>query len=133
MPADIAAARALFNRFYPESFSIFDPVDGRLLATLPQSDQATFEFQTEIRAGFGYSYNPFSLEEVRFWSRAPDSLLCLYTPEMPEAEGKRMIVTFGEKFDLLRCDVDLDIQPDRFFSRPKPVSKSWPVSRVSKA
>ncbi|MBN1939962.1 MAG: hypothetical protein JW843_10270, partial [Candidatus Aminicenantes bacterium] len=118
-PADEAAARALFNRFFVESFSIFDPIDGRLLATLPQSEQSTFEFQTDVRTGFGYSYNPFSLEEVRFWSRAPDRLLCLYSPERPESEGKRMVVSFGGRYDLHRCDVDLDIQPDRFFLSAK--------------
>ncbi len=118
-PAETAAARNLFNRFYADSFSIFDPVDGRLLATLPQSDQAAFEFQTDARAGFGYSFNPFSLEEVRFWSRLPDHLLCLYSPDRAESEGKRMIISFGERYDLLRCDVDVDIQPDRFFLSAK--------------
>ncbi|HPN16273.1 MAG TPA: M1 family aminopeptidase [Candidatus Aminicenantes bacterium] len=114
-PGEIAKARALFRRYYGGSFTIDNPIAGARLSVLPQSDQAVFEFGTDSRSGFGYGYSPFSEEEIHFWSRSPDQLLCLYSPDIREGNERRMFLTMGEKVDILRCDIDLDFQPDRRF------------------
>ncbi len=112
-------ARSLFRRFYGESFTIDNPIVGERLSVLPQGDQAVFEFGTTTRSGFGFGCSPFSEEEIHFWGRNPDQLLCLYSPDVPADSGRRMIVSFGDKADILRCDIDLDFQPERHFISAK--------------
>ncbi len=94
---EIAKARALFRRYYGGSFTIDNPIAGARLSVLPQSDQAVFEFGTDSRSGFGYGYSPFSEEEIHFWSRSPDQLLCLYSPDIREGNERRMFLTMGKK------------------------------------
>jgi len=118
-PAEILRARALFNRHYADSFTIENSLNGERLSFIPQSDQVVFELGTDSRNGFGYVYSPFSDEEVHFRSQNPDLLLCLYSPVVSGEIGRRMLVSFGEKFDVIRCDVDLDFQPSRFFISAK--------------
>ncbi|MCX6567211.1 MAG: M1 family aminopeptidase [Candidatus Aminicenantes bacterium] len=118
-PGETAKARALFRRFYGDSFTVENPLVGERLSVLPQGDQAVFEFGTNVRSGFGYGCSPFSEEEIHFESRAPDQLLCLYSPAAAVDGKRQMIVSFGEKADLLRCDIDLDFQPERHFISAK--------------
>jgi len=118
-PGEAAKARVLFRRFYGESFTVDNPLVGERLSVLPQGDQAVFEFGTNARSGFGYGCSPFSEEEIHFRSLAPDQLLCLYSPEAAADDERQMIISFGEKADILRCDIDLDFQPERFFISAK--------------
>jgi len=116
---DTAKALALFRRFYRESFIIDNPIVGEGLSAMPQGDQAVFEFGTGTRSGFGYACSPFSEEEIHFWSRSPDQLVCLYSPESSAEGERRMFISFGQKADVLRCDIDLDFQPGRRFLSAK--------------
>ncbi|MHB8054391.1 MAG: M1 family metallopeptidase [Candidatus Aminicenantales bacterium] len=114
-PAEEAKVEALFERFYGDSFSIDNSLIGQRLSVLPQGEQAVFEFGTGGRGGFTYMYSPFSEEEVHFRSRVPDQLLCYYSPITGDGGGRRMMVSIGGTVDVLRTDIDLEFQPDRFY------------------
>jgi hypothetical protein len=118
-PAETARAKNLFARHYANSFTIENSLNGEELSFIPQGEQVVFELGTDERRGFGYVYSPFSDEEVHFYSRTPDQLICLYSPVVTGDTGRRMFISFDEKFDVLRCDVDLDFQPLRFFISAK--------------
>jgi len=117
--AETARAKNLFARHYANSFTIENSLNGEQLSYIPQGEQVVFELGTDERRGFGYVYSPFSDEEVQFQSRTPDQLVCLYSPVVSGDTGRKMFISFGEKFDVLRCDVDLDFQPLRFFLSAK--------------
>ncbi len=114
-PSDEVEVRAMFDRFYAESFSIDNAHIGERLSVLPQGEQAVFEFGTGGRSGFTYMYEPFSEEEVHFRSRVPDQLLCYYSPNAGEGNGRRMMISIAETVDVLRTDIDLEFQPDNFY------------------
>jgi hypothetical protein len=118
-PGETEKARALFDRFCDDSFTVDNSIIGERLSVLPQGDQAVFEFGTNARNGFGFACSPFSEEEIHFWSRTPDQLLCLYSPDVPTEDKRVMFISFGEKADILRYDIDLDFQPERHFISAK--------------
>jgi hypothetical protein len=109
-------AYSLFSKFYPLAFTIENSLTRDRLSFIPQTDQVTFDFKGAAKGDMGYIFSPFSDEEVHFLTRNPDRLINLYSPETETAGGlKKMFVSFGEKYDVQRCDVELDFQPERFY------------------
>jgi len=112
---DMERARDVFDRYYGDSFSIDNPLIGERLSVLPQGEQAVFELETASGTGFTYMYSPFSEEEIHFRSREPDRLLCYYSPNAGEGDGRRMVISIGGAVDVLRTDIDLEFQPERYY------------------
>ncbi|MBM3292947.1 MAG: hypothetical protein FJY82_00320 [Candidatus Aminicenantes bacterium] len=108
-------ARALFDKFYPGSFTVENSMTDELLTFIPQGDQVVFEFKTAARGDMAYIFSPFSEEEIHFLRRKPDQIISLYSPETPAGEGRRMFVSFGQKFDVESYEIDLDFQPERMY------------------
>lgn len=109
-------AYSIFSRYYPLAFTIEDSLTRERLSFVPQTDQVTFDFKGRDRGEMAYIYSPFSDEEIHFMTRNPDTLINLYSPESEAAGGQRkMFISFGQKYDVQRCDVDLDFQPEKFY------------------
>ena len=109
-------AYSIFSRAYPLTFTIEDSLTRDRLSFVPQTDQVAFEFKGENRGEMSYIYSPFSDEEIHFLTRDPDKLVNLYSPEIEKAVGPRkMFISFGQKYDVERCDLDLDFQPEKLF------------------
>jgi len=109
-------AYSIFSRFYPLAFTIEDSLTRERLSFVPQTDQVTFDFKGRDRGEMVYIYSPFSDEEIHFMTRNPDKLINLYSPESEAAGGQRkMFISFGQKYDVQRCDLDLDFQPEKFY------------------
>jgi hypothetical protein len=112
--ADSNRAYSLFTRYYPNSFTIENSLTGGRLSFIPRGDQAVFEMKGKKTGDVAYIFSPFSDDEIHFVGRDPDQVINLYTPEIKGEEGlKSFFVSFGEKFDVKRCDVEVDFQPDK--------------------
>ena len=110
-----ARAAALFAKYYAGSFTVENSLTDELLTFVPQSDQVVFEFKSVERGDLAYIYSPFSEEEIHFLKRGPNQILNLYSPQKDGDSGRRMFVSFGQKFDVLRYEIDLDFQPERYY------------------
>jgi hypothetical protein len=109
-------AYSIFSRYYPLAFTIEDSLTRERLSFVPQTDQVTFDFKGDNRGEMAYIYSPFSDEEIHFMTRNPDKLINLYSPESEAAGGlRKMFISFGQKYDVERCDLELDFQPEKFY------------------
>lgn len=109
-------AYSIFSRYYPLAFTIEDSLTRDRLSFVPQTDQVAFDFKGDARGEMSYIYSPFSDEEIHFMTRNPDKLINLYSPEAERAGGPRkMFISFGQKYDVVRCDLELDFQPEKFY------------------
>ncbi|MBM3310370.1 MAG: hypothetical protein FJY80_02565 [Candidatus Aminicenantes bacterium] len=113
--AELKRAQALFRKYYASSFTVENSLTGGLLSFLPQGDQAAFEFKTAGHGELAYIYSPFSDEEVHFLQRKPNEIVSLYSPERAGGPEKRMFVSFSQKSDILRYEIDLDFEPNRTY------------------
>ncbi len=85
-------------------------MNGGIYSTLPQSDEAVFEFLTASGRELAYINSPFAQESIHLIDRTQDRLVTLYSP--PEEPGqKRMLVTLGPRFDVLNYSLDVDFTP----------------------
>lgn len=114
--AEINRAYSLFTLNYPRSFTIENSMTGGLLSFIPRGDQAVFELKGRKSGDLAYIYSPFSDDEIHLVDRNLEQVINLYTPEVKGEEGlKSFFVSFGEKFDVRRCDVEVDFQPERYY------------------
>ena len=119
-PADesrVQAARAysVFSSNYPASFTIENSLTSDRLSFLPQGDQAVFEFRSRKAGDLTYIYSPFSEEEIHLVSRAKDQIVNLYSPAADESSARRMVVSLGQRLNVLNYQIDLDFQPEKYY------------------
>jgi hypothetical protein len=104
-------AAELFNRNYFRSYTIESSVDKELLSFLPQGEEAVFEFRARRAGELTYVYYPFSEEEVNLYDRSKDRVISLYNPVEEDTQGKRFYLSFAEKYDVDRYQLDLSYSP----------------------
>jgi hypothetical protein len=109
-------AAAIFARDYPHSFTIESSLDRQLLSFLPQGDEAVFDFRCRNVGELSYIYYPFSDEPVTLYDQSKDRIISLYSPAEEEApKAKRFYISFAEKFDISRYQLDLSYSPSQSF------------------
>lgn len=109
-------ASAVFARNYPRSFAIESSFENGLLSTLPQGDEAVFEFKGSKSGEMAYIYFPFAEEEINLFDRAKNRTVCLYSTEQQNGEKlRRFFVDINEKYDLRHYDIDVDYHPQRAY------------------
>jgi hypothetical protein len=113
--ADTNRAYSLFSKYYPASFTIENSMTGELLSFLPQGDQVAFEFEGRNAGELTYIFSPFTEEEIQLVHRNPVQIINLYSPGKESRSEKRIFISFGQKFDVRRCDLDVDFQPDKVY------------------
>jgi hypothetical protein len=105
-------AAAVFSRTYPRSFTIENSISKGLLSFLPQGDEAVLEFKGRKTGELVYIFYPFSDDEVNLFDNGKRRTICLYSPDRsPGQPGKRMFISFGEKFDVSSYALDLSYTP----------------------
>ena len=110
--AETDRAAALFARTYPRSFTIESSIDKELLSILPQGEEAVFDFRGKRAGDLTYIYYPFSDEQVNLFDRDKERILSLYSPEDKDGPpAKRFYISFAEKFDIDRYELDLSYTP----------------------
>ncbi len=114
-------AASIFSKAYPRSFTIQNSLDGELLSFLPQGDESVFEFRGRRAGELTYIYYPFSDEEVSLYDRSQQRIISLYSPGKDEggAGGKKLFVSFGERFHVESYRLDLSYSPDPSFLSAK--------------
>jgi hypothetical protein len=107
-------AAALFMRYYPRSFTIENSMTGELFSFLPQGDEAVLEMKGSRVGGLTYIYSPFGEDEVNVYASDEDRIISLYSP--PETgDKKRMFISFGERYDVVRTQIEVELKPRSFF------------------
>ena len=117
-PQDLARAYSLFSKYYPMSFTIENSLTGGILSFPPRGDQAVFELKTWKTGELSYVFSPFSDDEISLVRRDGEAsqVINLYTPDRPGAGGGReMFISFGEKFDVERYEIEADFDPARLY------------------
>jgi hypothetical protein len=114
--AEINKAYSLFTKYYPRSFTIQNSLNGELLSVLPQGEEALFEISGKKVGDLTYVFSPFSEDEINLYQWEEDRILNLYSPPLGEGK-KRLFISFGQKYDVLHYDIDIDFKPNqRFFA-----------------
>ena len=108
-------AYAIFSKCYASSFTIENSLTGELMSFVPQGDQVVFELDGDTKGNLAYVFSPFSEEEIHLIKRNPDRVINLYSPGQPAGNEKRMFISLSQKFDVRRCDLEVDFQPDKFY------------------
>jgi len=130
LESELAKATALFTRFYPRSFTIENSMTGKLFSFLPQGEEAVLEMKGDRVGSLTYIYSPFGEDEVNVYAADDDRIVSLYTP--PAERGKkRMFISFGERYDIVSTQIEVDLKPRSFFLSANPGSRSSPLSIVS--
>lgn len=107
-------AYSLFTKHYSRAFTIENSLTGELLSFLPQGEEAVFEFRGWRIGDFSYVYSPFAEEEINLYQWDEERVINFYSP-VGDLEQKRFFITFGQKFDVQHCEVDIDFEPEKYY------------------
>lgn len=107
-------AYSLFARYYPRSFTVENSLNRELYSTLPQGDEAVFDFKGKKYGEFTYIYSPFSEEEIHLFRWKDEKIINLYSPQGKE-EGKKLFISFGDMFEVENYQVDIDFDLKQSF------------------
>lgn len=107
-------AASIFAKHYKRSFTVENSLNGETLSILPQGNEAVFEFQGDRVGDVTYVYSPFSDDEINFYQWKENRMLNLYSPPLDEGE-KRLFISFGQKYDVLDYQIEIDFNPKRRF------------------
>ncbi|MBN2206091.1 MAG: hypothetical protein JW742_01685 [Candidatus Aminicenantes bacterium] len=114
LKAELERAAALFTRYYPRSFTIENSMTGELFSFLPQGEEVALDMRGDRVGGLTYIYSPFGEDEVNVYDSDGSRIVSLYTP--PAEDGrKRMFISFGERYDIVRTQVEVDLKPRSYF------------------
>jgi len=116
--ADKARASDLFMRYRLHYFTIQSPLSPEPLSFLPQADETVIEFSGKKTGDLAYVYSPFADEEITLYERSRDRYINLYSPATQE-ELRRLVITFGQKYDVQDYQIELDYDPQNFFLSAK--------------
>ncbi len=111
--SELNEAYSIFMRHYSRSFTVRNSLDGALLSVTPQGDEAVFEFKGKKAGDSTYVYSPFTNDEINFYQWKEDRLISLYSPPLRETD-KRLFISFGQKYDVLSYEIDIDFKPEQF-------------------
>jgi hypothetical protein len=111
--AESARASALFGKYAFHYFTIQTSLSPDPLSFLPQGDEATFEFVGRKTGEMSYVYSDFADEEITLYNRTRGRFINLYSPNVGK-DKRRLVITFGEKFDVEHYDLEVAFDPDDF-------------------
>jgi len=117
-PAERAKAASLFRKYHLDYFAIQSPLTPGPLSFLPQANAAAIEFNGNKGGDLTYVYSPFANEEVTLFERSRNRFISLYSP-LSENENRRMVITFGQKFDVQDYQIELDYEPQSYYLSAK--------------
>ncbi|MBD3413630.1 MAG: hypothetical protein GF421_04260, partial [Candidatus Aminicenantes bacterium] len=109
--SDIHTAREIFERNYPRSFTVRSSLTQDFFSVLPKGDEVSFDFKVKRIGELTYIFSPFAFEEVHLYQWKKDKIICLYSPPVEE-EGKKLFISFGQKFDLKNYQLDINYNPE---------------------
>lgn len=112
--ADKNKAYSLFMKHHLRYLTVQSPLTREPLSFVPRGEEAIFQFRVGRIGELVYIYSPFAEEEVTLYDRSRDRFLNLYSPAAEKGK-KRLVVTFGEKYDVRHYDIELSFEPKNSF------------------
>jgi len=113
-PEDREAAKAIFSKHYPRSFTVENSLNKELFSILPQGDEAVFGFRGDKHGTFTYVYSPFTDEEINLYRWKDKQIINLYSPTS-EGNQKELFLSFGQMFGVKSYQIDVDFNPEQYF------------------
>jgi hypothetical protein len=107
-------AYSLFSKYYSRSFTIENSLNKELLTTLPQGDEAVFNFEGKKLGDLTYIYSPFTPEEINLYRWKDDKIINLYSPHKGGKERK-IFLSFVEMFEVKSYKIEIDFKPQQFY------------------
>ena len=92
-------AYSLFSKHYSRSFTIVNSLNKDLLTSLPQEEEAVFDFEGKKLGEFTYIYSPFAAEEINLYRPKDDKIINLYSPSKGGGE-KKLFISFFDMFEV---------------------------------
>ncbi len=103
-------ASAAFENYRSRFYTFETPISPEPLSFLPQGQDASIQFQGRKRGELSYVYSSFAEEEVSLYDVGRERFISLYSPGEEEGSS-RLVITFGQKFDVRHCEIELDFEP----------------------
>ncbi|MGB7296485.1 MAG: M1 family aminopeptidase [Candidatus Aminicenantales bacterium] len=111
-------AASLFKKYGARHFTFQTSLSQEPLSFLPQGEDAAIYFQGRKSGDLGYVYSSFAEEEVSLYEYARQRFISLYSPGADE-EGSRLVISFGQKYDIRHFDIEVDFEPQNHFLSAK--------------
>lgn len=111
---DRDAAQSIFSKHYPRSFTVEYSLNRELFSTLPQGDEAVFDFRGEKHGTFTYVYSPFTDEEINLYRWKDKQIINLYSPKS-DGKQKELFLSFGQMFEVKSYQIEVDFRPEQYF------------------
>jgi hypothetical protein len=124
---DIDKAYSLFSKHYSQSFTIVNSLNKELLTSLPQEEEAVFDFEGKKLGDFTYIYSPFAAEEINLYRPKDDKIINLYSPFEGGGE-KKLFISFVDMFEVKSYKIEIDFRPKQSYISGK--AKVEVVSKV---
>ncbi len=106
-------ASFLFRKHHLNYFTVKSSLSAEPLSFLPQGDEAVFEMRARKAGELAYVYSAFAEEEITLYDRSRERFLNMYSPSSEKAK-KRMVITFGQKYDVESYDIELSYEPKNY-------------------
>ncbi len=124
-------AQELFEKNYPRSFTVRSSLTNDFFSVLPKEEEVAFDFKTKKIGELTYIFSPFAFEEINLHQWKKDKVICLYSPPVEE-EGKKMFISFGQKFDVQDYQLAVTYDPEQnHFSGQAKIKFESNVGRLS--
>jgi hypothetical protein len=107
-------AYSLFSKHYSQSFTIVNSLNKELLTSLPQEEEAVFDFEGKKLGDFTYIYSPFAAEEINLYRPKDDKIINLYSPYEGGGE-KKLFISFVDMFEVKSYKIDIDFRPKQSY------------------
>jgi len=111
---DSDKAYSLFSKHYSRSFTIENSLNKELLTSLPQGEEAVFNFEAKKLGDLTYIYSPFTAEEINLYRQKDDKIINLYSPHEGGRE-KKIFISFVEMFEVKSYKIEIDFKPKQFY------------------
>lgn len=107
-------AYSLFKKYYSNSFTVENSINGELVSFLPQGESAAFDFKGVNIGDFSYIYSPFAQDEITLYQRKKERIVNLYSPQI-DGNKRKMFISLSQKFDVEDYDIEINYNPKEYY------------------
>ncbi|MFZ2053195.1 MAG: M1 family aminopeptidase [Candidatus Aminicenantales bacterium] len=115
---EMSRAASIFEKYRSRHFTIQTSLSPEPLSFLPQGEDAAIYFRGRKRGDLSYVYSSFAEEEVSLYELSKQRYVSLYSPGADE-ERSRLVITFGQKYDIQHYEIELDFEPRNLYLSAK--------------
>jgi hypothetical protein len=105
-------------KYHLRYFTIKSSLIPEPVSFLPQGEDVAITFRGSKAGELCYVYSSFAEEEITLFDSVRERFINLYSP-FAEKGQKRLVISFGQKFDVQDYSIELDFQPQNLFLSAK--------------